>query len=127
MAKQLLEGPRPLLSDDRAIRLQGLALVLVVFGGFGTWASLAPLMSAALAPGVITVEHYRKTVQHLEGGIVRTLNVHDGDSVQQGQVLATLDDNQVRSQLEIFRGQLYSRIAQEARLAAQRDGLRSVQ
>lgn len=126
MAKQLLEGPRPLLSDDRAIRLQGLALVLVVFGGFGTWASLAPLMGAALAPGVMTVEHYRKTVQHLEGGIVRTLDVHDGDSVQQGQVLATLDDTQSRSQLEIFRGQLYSRIAQEARLAAQRDGLRSV-
>lgn len=126
MAKLLLEGPRPLLSDDRAIRLQGLALVLVVFGGFGTWASLAPLMGAALAPGVMTVEHYRKTVQHLEGGIVRTLDVHDGDSVQQGQVLATLDDTQSRSQLEIFRGQLYSRIAQEARLAAQRDGLRSV-
>jgi len=126
VAKLLLEGPRPLLSDDRAIRLQGLALVLVVFGGFGTWASLAPLMGAALAPGVMTVEHYRKTVQHLEGGIVRTLDVHDGDSVQQGQVLATLDDTQSRSQLEIFRGQLYSRIAQEARLAAQRDGLRSV-
>ena len=126
MAKLLLEGPRPLLSDDRAIRLQGLALVLVVFGGFGTWASMAPLMSAALAPGVITVEHYRKTVQHLEGGIVRTLDVHDGDFVEQDQVLATLDDTQSRSQLEIFRGQLYSRIAQEARLAAQRDGLRSV-
>jgi len=127
VAEQLLEGPRPVLSDDRAIRRQGLALVLVVFGGFGAWASLAPLTSAALAPGVITVEHYRKTVQHLEGGIIRTLDVHDGDSVQQDQVLATLDDTQSRAQLEVFRGQLYSRIAQEARLAAQRDGLRSVE
>ncbi|MDF0665953.1 MAG: HlyD family type I secretion periplasmic adaptor subunit [Nitrospira sp.] len=126
MADQLLEGPRPVLSDDRAIRRQGLALVLVVFGGFGAWASLAPLTSAALAPGIITVEHYRKTVQHLEGGIIRTLDVHDGDSVQQDQVLATLDDTQSRAQLEVFRGQLYFRIAQEARLAAQRDGLRSV-
>jgi epimerase transport system membrane fusion protein len=126
VAEQLLEGPRPLLSDDRAIRRQGMALVLVVFGGFGAWASLAPLTSAALAPGVITVEHYRKTVQHLEGGIIRTLEVHDGDLVQQHQVLATLDDTQSRAQLEVFRGQLYSRIAQEARLAAQRDGLRSV-
>jgi epimerase transport system membrane fusion protein len=127
LAEQLLEGPRPLLSDDRAIRRQGMALVLVVFGGFGAWASLAPLTSAALAPGVITVEHYRKTVQHLEGGIIRTLDVHDGDSVRQDQVLATLDDTQSRAQLEVFRGQLYSRVAQEARLAAQRDGLRSVQ
>jgi membrane fusion protein, epimerase transport system len=126
MAEQLLEGPRPVLSDDRAIQRQGLALVFVVFGGFGAWASLAPLTSAALAPGVITVEHYRKTVQHLEGGIIRTIDVHDGDSVQQDQVVATLDDTQSRAQLEVFRGQLYMRIAQEARLAAQRDGLPSV-
>jgi epimerase transport system membrane fusion protein len=112
-----------ILSDDRNIRRQGLALVLIVFGGFGAWASLAPLQSAALAPGVITVEHYRKTVQHLEGGIIRTLAVHDGDSVHQDQVIATLDDTQSRAQLEVSRGQLYLRIAQEARLAAQRDRL----
>jgi len=123
MADQVLIAPYHALSDDRAIRRQGLALVLVVFGGFGAWASLAPLNSAALAPGVITVEHYRKTVQHLEGGIIRTLDVHDGDSVHQDQVIATLDDTQSRAQLEVFRGQLYFRIAQEARLAAQRDRL----
>jgi membrane fusion protein, epimerase transport system len=126
MAQQLLEAPRPLLSDDRAIRRQGFLLVLLVFGGFGTWASLAPLTSAALAPGIITVENYRKTVQHLEGGIIRTIDVHDGDSVRQDQVLATLDDTQYRAQLEVYRGQLYIRVAQEARLAAQRDGLRSI-
>ncbi len=119
----LLEAPRHVLSDDRAIRRQGLVLLLVVVGGFGAWASLAPLNSAALAPGVITVEHYRKTVQHLEGGIIRTLDVHDGDSVEQDQVVATLDDTQPRAQLEVLRGQLYIRLAQEARLAAQRDGL----
>jgi epimerase transport system membrane fusion protein len=121
MAEQLLEAPRRLLSDDHAIQRQGLALVLVVFGGFGAWASLAPLNSASLAPGVITVEHYRKAVQHLEGGIIRSLDVHDGDAVQQDQVIATLDDTQPRAQLEVLRGQLYIRIAQEARLAAQRD------
>jgi membrane fusion protein, epimerase transport system len=121
------ETPRRVLSNDRAIRRQGLVLVLVVFGGFGAWASLAPLHSASLAPGVITVEHYRKTVQHLEGGIIRTLAVHDGDSVQQDQVIATIDDTQPRAQLEVLRGQLYIRIAQEARLAAQRDGLPAVQ
>jgi len=126
MAEQLLEGPRPKLSDDGPIRRQGLMLVLLVFGGFGAWASLAPLTSAALAPGLITVEHYRKTVQHLEGGIIRTIDVHDGDFVRQDQVLATMDDTQSRAQLEVYRGQFYIRVAQEARLAAQRDGLRSV-
>ena len=126
MADQVLIAPPHALSDDRAIRRQGVALVLVVFVGFGAWASLAPLNSAALAPGVITVEHYRKTVQHLEGGIIRTLDVHDGDSVQQEQVIATLDDTHSRAQLEVLRGQLYIRIAQEARLSAQRDQLPNV-
>jgi epimerase transport system membrane fusion protein len=126
MSERVLEAPRHVLSDDRAIRWQGLALVLAVFGGFGAWAALAPLNSAALAPGVITVEHYRKTVQHLEGGIIRSLDVHDGDSVQQDQVIATLDDTQPRAQLEVLRGQFYIRVAQEARLAAQRDGLPAV-
>ena len=126
MADQLLDAARPKLSDDAPIRRQGLMLVLLVFGGFGTWAFLAPLTSAALAPGVITVEHYRKTVQHLEGGIIRTIDVHDGDFVRQDQVLATMDDTQSRAQLEVYRGQLYLRVAQEARLAAQRDGLRLV-
>ena len=126
MSELLLDAPRHSLSDDRAICRQGFALVLVVFGGFGAWAALAPLQSASLAPGVITVEHYRKTVQHLEGGIIRSLAVQDGDSVQHDQVLATLDDTQSRAQLEVLRGQLYSRTAQEARLAAQRDGLPAV-
>lgn len=123
MPDLLLDAPRHTLSDDRAICRQGFALVLLVFGGFGAWAALAPLHSAALAPGVITVEHYRKTVQHLEGGIIRSLDVHDGDSVQQDQVVATLDDTQSRAQLEVLRGQFYFRAAQEARLVAQRDGL----
>ena len=46
-------------------------IILIFFGGFGTWAALAPLDSAALAPGRVTVASNRKTIQHLEGGIVK--------------------------------------------------------
>jgi epimerase transport system membrane fusion protein len=112
--------------DDRPVRRLGFVIVLLVFGGFGTWAALAPLDSAALAPGVITVENYRKTVQHLEGGIIRTIEVRDGESVAKDQVLVTLDDTQPRAQLEVLRGQYYIALAREARLIAQRDGLATV-
>lgn len=71
--------PRPpetsTADDDRPVRRVGLAIVVGVFGVFGAWASLAPLDSAALAPGVITVETYRKTVQHLEGGKIGRAHV----------------------------------------------------
>jgi membrane fusion protein, epimerase transport system len=113
-------------AEERRIRRIGLAAVLVVFGGFGTWAALAPLASAAIGPGVISVENYRKTVQHLEGGIVREIRVRDGDLVARDQVLLTLDDTPTKAQLEVLRGQLFTALAREARLVAQRDGAANV-
>ena len=110
-------------TDDRRLRRIGFGIVLMVFGGLGTWAALAPLSSAAHAPGVIAVESYRKTVQHLEGGIVKTILVRDGETVTRDQVLVTLDDTQARAQLEVLFGQHLIATAREARLIAQRDGL----
>ncbi len=115
-----------LQTDDRYLRRLGLLVVLSTFGGLSVWAALAPLSSAALAPGVITVETYRKTVQHLEGGIVKVIHVRDGESVAKDQVLVTLDDTQPRVQLEVLRGQYYIALAREARLLTQRDGLDQV-
>lgn len=114
---------RVISTDDRRFRRWGLWVVLLVFGGLGTWAVFAPLSSAAVAPGVIVVDNYRKTVQHLEGGIVKALHVRDGDMVQKDQILAELDDTQSRAQLEIFRGQYFIAQTREARLLAQHDGL----
>ena len=107
--------------DDGRLRLFGLIVIVVVFFGFGTWAAVAPIASAAHAPGKIRVESNRQTVQHLEGGIVKTLPVRDGDYVEKGQVVMTLDDTQPNSQLEIVRGQYFVALAREARLVAQRD------
>ena len=107
---------------ERRLRLVGLAVVLALFGGFGAWAALAPLASAAIAPGLVSVEGYRKVVQHLEGGIVADIRVRDGDAVAQGQVLLTLEDTQARAQLEVLRGDLFQALASVARLEALRDG-----
>lgn len=69
-------------TSDRGVRRIGVAIVLVTFGLFGTWAAFAPLGSAVYGSGVVMVQSYRKTVQHLEGGIVKELLVRDGDTVQ---------------------------------------------
>ena len=109
--------------DDRPTRRVGFLIVMVTFGLFGGWAVFAPLDSAALAPGVVTVKSYRKTVQHLEGGIVRELRVRDGDQVKTGDVLMVLDNTQARSEMEMMRSQLIAARELEARLVAERDGL----
>lgn len=87
---------------------------------------ISPLGSAALAPGSVTVEGYRKTVQHLEGGIVKSIHVRDGDNISKGQILLELEDTSSRAQLETLRGQLFSALAKEARLIAERDNKNNV-
>ncbi|HES77198.1 MAG TPA: HlyD family type I secretion periplasmic adaptor subunit, partial [bacterium] len=63
---------------------------------------------------------------HLEGGIVKQVNVKEGDEVTVGDVVAQLDDTQARAQLEIVRSQLIAYRLNEARLLAERDGTSEV-
>lgn len=110
-------------TSDRSIRFIGAVIVLVTFGLFGGWAFFAPMDSSALATGVIVVKSYKKTVQHLDGGIVAKIFVKDGDLINEGEPLLLLDDAQIKAQLEIARGQFIALAAQVARLQAERDQL----
>ncbi|MFM1895627.1 MAG: hypothetical protein RLZZ385_701 [Pseudomonadota bacterium] len=104
----------------------GMIIFFLVFGVFGVWAALAPIEGAAHGPGIVTVKSYRKLVQHLEGGIVKSILVQNGDHVVEGQPLLELDDTQAAAQLEIATAQFIANKAAEARLMAERDGLDSV-
>ncbi|MGF6129816.1 epimerase transport system membrane fusion protein [Pseudomonas frederiksbergensis] len=112
--------------SDGSIRRAGFFIVFVTFGLFGGWAALAPLDGAAYAPGVVTVQTYRKTVQHLEGGIVKDLLAHDGDIVKKGDPIIVLNDAQLRSEYEMTRSQLIAAKTMEARLLAERDNLPAI-
>jgi len=113
--------------DFTQARRLGVAIIIAVFGGFGVWALVAPLSSAALAPGVVIVKSYKKTIQHLEGGIVKEIRVREGDRVASGDVLLVIDDTQSRAQLEIAKAQLFALKAKESRLLAERDGLKLIE
>jgi HlyD family secretion protein len=98
---------------------------LLFFGfilGLGTWSAFAPLESAAIAPGVVEAESSRKTIQHLEGGIIKEILVADGDFVRAGQILIRLDGTKDRAELQSLRGQFWETAAREARLQAEQQG-----
>lgn len=114
--------PRSPFRRLRVLALAGFALVALFLGGFGTWAAIAPLESAAITSGTIAVESSRKTIQHLEGGIIGRILVEDGQFVEAGQPLIQLADTQPRTSLVILRGQYWDSVAREARLTAERDG-----
>lgn len=77
-------APQDLRAMLRPIAHAGTLAALAVLGGFAAWSALAPLSSAAIAPGIVSPESSRKTVQHLEGGIVEDLRVREGDRVNAG-------------------------------------------
>ncbi|MSR15421.1 MAG: HlyD family type I secretion periplasmic adaptor subunit [Gammaproteobacteria bacterium] len=107
--------------DTRGTIRIGMTLIAVAFVGFGGWASFVPLSGAVIAPGVVKVEANRKTVQHLEGGIVSAINVRDGDHVVAGQTLLELQSENVSASVEILSGQRDVEIAKHARLHAERE------
>ncbi len=105
----------------------GLLLILVFIGGFGAWAALAPLESAAIAMGEIIVEGNRRSIQHFEGGIVGDILVKDGASVVAGQPLILLEDTQARASAQLLKQRLLDNTALEARLKAEQDQADTIQ
>ncbi len=110
----------------RPFIIVGVLIILILFGGLGTWAAVAEISSAAIAPGVVSVNTNWRTVQHLEGGIVDEILVRDGDHVERGDVLLRLDSTRPQASLSIINSQLSLAQATEARLLAERDGLDSI-
>ncbi len=110
----------------RGLAALGIGIVGLFIAGFGGWSFFAPLESAAIATGVVEAESRRKTVQHLEGGIIGEILVNDGDFVTEGQPLIRLDDVKARTQLAALKGQLWDAMAREARLLAERDARESI-
>lgn len=93
-------------------------LVLVLgFGGFLVWASLAPLDQGLPANGWVVTDGQRKTIQHLQGGVVDAILVSEGESVSSGQTLVRLNPIQAQSDLDATRSQLAGAAAQVNSLA----------
>lgn len=111
-----------LSSNHRPYALAGYALLAVGLGGFTAWAATAEIASAVVAPGAVTVVSNRKTIQHLEGGIVEAIEVRNGTAVKEGDVLLRLDRTQAAAELEALLAQMDSGLAEQARLEAERDG-----
>jgi len=117
-----------LLDTDsgRAARI-GMWALGIGFGGFLLWAAFAPLDEGVAAPGQVTIDTKRKAVQHLSGGIVKEVLVHEGQTVKEGQVVIKLDDAVAKANFESTRQRYLSLRAMQARLLAEQVGAQMVQ
>ncbi len=101
----------------------GRLIVLVLLLGAGSWATFSQISGAVIAFGAISVEARSKSVQHLEGGIVRELLVKDGDRVREGQILARLDGGQIAQQMSGLTAELKAKRLEIELVTAELDGL----
>jgi len=97
----------------------GYITLLLTFGVFGTWAATAPLASAVVSAGTVSVESNRKTVQHLEGGIVSEIVAKEGEIVKPGDVVLKLDPTQAQGTYAVLKNRLSVLRVTEARLNAE--------
>ena len=113
------ENSDPSASDTgRAARI-GLWALGLGFGGFLLWAGLAPLDKGVPSQGTVMIDTKRKTVQHLSGGIIQKVAVHEGQTVKEGDTLIELDSATARSNYESVRQRYLSLRAMQGRLTAE--------
>ena len=112
-------------STTSTIRL-GLWIILLGFGGLVFWASTAPLGEGVPAQASVVIDTKRKPIQHQTGGIVKDVQVREGEWVQEGQVLLELEDANAKAQFEGVRQQYLALRASESRLIAEQLGLASI-
>ncbi|CDX17948.1 Type I secretion membrane fusion protein, HlyD family [Mesorhizobium sp. ORS 3324] len=113
---------RDLKQRTRPARVLGYVSSIVFVGGVAAWSCVALLASAVVANGVVSPEGYRKTVQHLEGGIIGTIHVKEGDKVSAGQVLISLKTTEAQGRYDELQGHYIRLLATEARLVAELAG-----
>jgi len=119
-------SPLTVETDDRVWSRIGWLIVLFGVVGFLIWASFAPLDKGVPLSGTVAKESNRKAVQHQTGGTIQEILVKDGDVVKAGQVLVRMNAINAKAGFDITLAQWLTARATEARLLAERDGLKSI-
>lgn len=107
--------------------LSGLAVLVIFFSSVAAWMIYVPLKSVINAPGEVVFKNKRQPVQHLEGGIVKSILVRDGDMVQAGQPLVELESKQILPVVTMIQEQNLAETAQLARVEAESKDLPAIQ
>ena len=110
----------------RSLMLLGSAIIATFFGSFAAWSVMAPVSSAVVSPGIVSVDTNVRSVQHLEGGIVEEIMVREGTAVSAGEPLVRLENTIPMASMVQLRARLFETTALEARLRAERDRLEAI-
>lgn len=86
------------------------------------WASVYRVDQVTRGVGTVIATSRVQVIQAVDGGVLKTLNVREGDQVEQGQVLAVLDQTRFAAQVMELDSRLAALHGQAARLRAEVTG-----
>lgn len=119
-------APRSMAEAIRGPRRAGALVILGFLGGFGVWTATAPLAGGAVAPGQISPDRGVRTIEHLEGGLVREIHAREGDRVRAGDVLISIDVTSTQAEADALADRRLTRLAEQARIAAESAGAKTL-
>lgn len=99
-----------------------LGVVVLVLAVFFIWAANAPLEEVTRGTGKVVPLSRGQIIQSLEGGILKSIEVQEGEEVAAGQTLAIIDDTRFRAAYEDLEGQTIALRAALSRLQAELEG-----
>jgi HlyD family secretion protein len=105
--------------STRGHTIAGMVIIATTIMGFGVWGNTAPIAGAVVASGVFVATGQNKTIQHLEGGVIRDIMVREGDTVEPGQILVELDQTTAKAEMQRLFLRNARLTAVDARLQAQ--------
>src|SRR5690606_30276946 len=97
-------------------------LAAVMLACFFVWAYFFQLAEVSSGTGKVIPSSREQVVQSLEGGVLSSLSVRQGDIVEKGQLLAQLDPTQSAANVAESEARYYAAIATAARLRAEVSG-----
>nr|WP_321979753.1 HlyD family type I secretion periplasmic adaptor subunit [uncultured Cohaesibacter sp.] len=107
------------LSTFRALKVFGGVVIFIFFGVFCVWAGYAPLEGAVIARGTITKEGRTQVVAHERGGVVQSIAVDEGQHVEEGQLLLSIEDSEKKAELAKLETRMAYSAIKELRLEAE--------
>lgn len=95
--------------------------IMLFFLAFLTWASFSQIDEVVRGIGKVVPSGQTKVLQNLEGGIVSSINVQEGDKVEKGQVIYALSNEFFKADLKSKEIDLLAYKASAIRLEASID------
>lgn len=126
LSKLKLNKPQNDKGHPNAVRTGVWVLLAFVFGLI-IWAAFAPLDEGVPSEGIITIATKSKVIQHLQGGRIKQVHVREGQMVNAGDVLITLDDQMVKARYQEVHQHYLGLRAAESRLLAEQSGARKIE